>query len=60
MRKYKVICSQIVFSEAFIEANNMQEAEELAYEDNHDWKDIHFGEWQIESVKAVKKEIENA
>ena len=55
MRKYKVTCSQLVFSEAIIEANSAEEAQELAWEGNQDWQEVHYGDWEIEDVQIVRK-----
>lgn len=53
---YRVIASQIVFHEKFIEANSKEEAENLAfeYDENNQWEEIEYGDWTIEEVKLAK------
>ena len=49
---YRVVCSRLVYSECYIEAKNEDEARELAYEDGGlDWKEFHYGDWDIEDIE---------
>jgi hypothetical protein len=52
MKLYRVVCSQLVHHECYIEANNEEEASAIAYEsDGLDWKEIAYGNWDIEDVE---------
>lgn len=55
LKKYKVICSQMVFYEAFIEANSEEEACSIAWEGSPDWVEIDSGDWEIDDVQIVRK-----
>lgn len=54
---YRVIASQVCYSEAFIEANSEDEAMALAYDGttNPEWKDFDFVGWQLEEAKEWGK-----
>jgi hypothetical protein len=53
---YKVVCSQLVYSETIIEAESEDEAQEIAYEsDGLDWKEVHYGDWDIEDVELTNE-----
>ena len=54
---YRVVASQLVYHEAFIEANSLEEAEELAWggDVEPEWKEIAFGNWELEDVELYKK-----
>lgn len=55
MKTYQVIASQLVFYKKNIEAKDEKEAEEIAFElSGFDWKEVDFGEWQIEKVEEMK------
>lgn len=51
MPKYQVISSQLVYNTTTIEANSQEQAEELAYEGDHEWRFYDAAYWQIESVE---------
>lgn len=49
MPKYKVYSSQIVYHVLEVEANNKEEAEEIAFNSFEEWKEYQLGDWQIET-----------
>jgi hypothetical protein len=52
MKLYRVVCSQLVHSECYIEAKDEDEASEIAYESaGLDWKEVAYGDWDIETVE---------
>ena len=51
MPKYQVISSQLVYSATAIEAESQEQAEELAFEGDNQWRFYDCADWQIESVK---------
>ena len=53
---YKVVCSQLVYSYAYVEADSQEDAWELAYElsDDLDWKEFQYGEWELEDAEVVE------
>lgn len=52
---YRVVSSQLVYSYALVEADSEDDALELAYEisDELDWKEFHYGEWELEEAEEV-------
>jgi hypothetical protein len=48
---YRVVASQLVYHECYIEADNEEDALELAQDDWLDWKEIALGDWEIEDVE---------
>jgi hypothetical protein len=60
MNKYRVVCSQLVYHETFIEAESEDEAQEIAYEsDGLNWKEFQYGDWDIEVVELKSEAITN-
>jgi hypothetical protein len=55
MPKYKVYSSQLVYHETTVEAEDKEQAMEIAWEDNCDWKQYHLGDWEIEEVKEIQE-----
>lgn len=53
---YRVVASQLVYHESFIEAESEDEAKEIAWEGESDWKEFHYGDWELEDIEPVKKE----
>ena len=53
MKKFKVYSSQLVYSVAEIEAEDEEQACEIAWEDNCTWKECQWENWQIESAKEI-------
>ena len=60
MKTYTVIASQLVFYRKIVQANSEQEAQDLAWEDDSgdDWKDISYGDWDIEDVQEMPQQTE--
>lgn len=48
---YRVVASQLVYHECYIEADNEDDALEIAQDDWLDWKEIALGDWEIEDVE---------
>jgi hypothetical protein len=48
---YRVVASQLVYHECYIEADNEEDALEIAQDDWLDWKEIALGDWEIEDVE---------
>ena len=53
MKTFKVYSSQLVYHVTTIEAEDKEQAIEIAWEDNCDWKEFHLGDWEIDDVKEV-------
>jgi len=55
---YKIVSSQLVYSYAYVEADNEQDAYEAAHElsGELDWKEFQYGDWELEDAQLVKKE----
>ena len=53
---YRVVASQLVFHETFIEAESEDEAAELAWDSEiePEWKEFQYGDWEIEDVMVNK------
>jgi hypothetical protein len=59
MPKYKVYSSQIVYHVLEVEAETEEQAEELAFNDDANWRWYDCGNWQIETIEEVKHEQTN-
>jgi len=53
MKQYRVVSSQIVYSYIVLEAESKDEACELAYQGDHDWKEFDYGTWEIEYAEEL-------
>ena len=55
MNTYRVVCSQLVWYEAFIKADSEEEAEEIVKEDQGeiDWTESGLGDFEIEDIDEV-------
>lgn len=53
MKLYRVVTSQLVYHECYIEAESEDEACDIVREDNGelDWKEFQYGDWEIEDVE---------
>jgi len=50
MKTYRVYASQIVFYEKEIQANSIDEANEIAWESKDtNWEEVQWGDWAIET-----------
>jgi hypothetical protein len=58
MKKYRVFASQMVHHYRDIEAETIEEAEALAFEDSNgpDWHDFDYGDWEIKFTREVINE----
>jgi hypothetical protein len=55
MKKYTVYASQIVFYSKEVQANSIDEANEIAWESyGNDWAECHYGDWAIESENTTE------
>ena len=56
MKKFRIVSSQLVYHETYIMAEDEEEANELVLEDDGslDWKEFHYGDWDIEAIEEVK------
>ena len=56
MKTYRVVASQLVYHEKFIQAKDQEQAEDLAweYDQGNDWKEFQYGDWEIEDVMVNK------
>ena len=52
---YRVIASQLVFHETFIEADSPEQAEELVWENDSDWNEFAYGDWELEDCELFKQ-----
>ena len=56
MKTYLVTASYMTYLRAFIEAENDDHAEDIAYElDGGSYKEEGLGDWEIDSVTEVKE-----
>jgi hypothetical protein len=55
MKKYKVFSSQIVYHYIEIEAENEEEAQEIAFNDSDNWQWFDCGNWQIETIEEINE-----
>lgn len=53
MPKYQVISSQIVYNAVTIEAESQEQAEQLAFEGDYQWRFYDCADWQIEKAEEV-------
>jgi hypothetical protein len=53
MKKYKVYSSQLVYHVTEVEAENQEQAEEIAFEQSHGWRFYDCVNWQIENSEEV-------
>lgn len=55
MAKFRVYASQIVFYEKEVEANSIDEANEIAWESQDvEWKEVQYGDWAIETENTYE------
>ena len=60
MKTYRVYASQLVYFEKVVEAENAEQAEQIAFEqsnnsgDWNDWVEFDYGEWLIEKAEEVQ------
>ena len=55
MKRYKVMANYVTFVSMEIEAENLDEAMEIAFNaDGGDFKNDGFGDWNIDEVIEVK------
>ena len=56
MKQYEVLASQLVFYRKVVTANSLEDAENVAWEDDcgDDWKDIAYGDWELDDVREIK------
>lgn len=55
MKTYTVYASQIVFYSKEVQANSIDEANEIAWEsDGNDWAECHYGDWAIETDNTME------
>ena len=57
MKLYRVITSQLIYHECYIEAESEDDASDIAREDQGDldWKEFQYGDWEIEDVQFQTK-----
>jgi hypothetical protein len=54
MTKYRILASSVEYLYLDIEAENLDEARQIAYDsDGGDYKSQGLGDWQIDSIEAV-------
>jgi hypothetical protein len=53
MKTFKVYSSQLVYHVTEVQAEDEEQAIEIAWEDNCEWKECQLGSWEIEDVKEV-------
>jgi hypothetical protein len=57
MKEYKILASYTVYCSLIIEAENEDEAREMAYElDGGDFDSDEEGDWNIDNIIELKKE----
>jgi hypothetical protein len=55
MKKYRVYASQIVFYEKEVQANSIDEANEIAWQSHdNDWTECQYGDWAIETDNTME------
>ena len=49
---YRIVSSQLIYHETFIEAESEDDANEKVLSDNGelDWKEFQYGDWEIEDI----------
>jgi hypothetical protein len=51
MKKFKIHASYVSYVEATVEAENLDEAREIAYNmDGGDFKDTGLGDWNVDNI----------
>ena len=57
MKKFRIVSSQLVYHETYVMAESEDDANEQVMEDNgaFDWKEFHYGDWEIEDIEEVKE-----
>jgi hypothetical protein len=53
MKTFKVYSSQIVYHVAEVEAEDAEQAGELAYKQDLNWRWFDCAEWQIDEVEEI-------
>ena len=54
MPKFKIYASQLVHHVIEVEAKDIDEAENIAWEDDLEWEFSHCGDWEIDDIEEVK------
>ena len=54
MKKYKVYSSQLVYHVTEVEAESQEQAEEIAFLEDSDWRFYDCVNWQIENSEEVQ------
>ena len=55
MKRYKVLASYMVYCTAEVEAENQDEAFEMATQmDGGDFKSGEYGDWNIDEIKEIE------
>ena len=56
MKTFKILASYMSYSSLTIEAENIDEAKEIAFNaDGGDFKFDGFGDWNIDSVEEIRR-----
>ena len=60
MKVFKVTASQLVYYTKTVEAETQEQAEALAweYDKGNDWKEVQYGDWQLEGIEESEEVIE--
>lgn len=55
MKKFRIVSSQLVYHETYIMAESEDDANEKVLADDGvlDWKEFHYGDWEIEDIEEV-------
>ncbi len=53
MKKYKVYSSQLVYHVTEVEAESQEQAEQIAFEEDANWRFYDCVNWQIENCEEV-------
>lgn len=54
MNKYKVYSSQLVYHVTEVEAESQEQAEQIAFEQDLNWRWYDCANWQIENLEEIK------
>lgn len=55
MKTFKVYASQLVFYEKEIQADSIDDANEIAWQSHDkDWKECQYGDWAIETDHTIE------
>jgi hypothetical protein len=49
MRTFKVFASREILYKKIVKANSLEDAEDIAWDDENGWKEIDCGEWMLEN-----------